>query len=432
MRVTALITEYNPLHRGHEYHMQEARRLTGADYLLVVMSGDFVQRGEPAVTDKFTRTQTALACGADAVIELPVRFACGSAEYFASGAVSLLDALGCVDFVCFGSESGDLGMILSIANVLATEPPVYRERLRLCLKKGLSYPKARAKALFSVLAPSLTFSEEQFSDFLALPNHILGIEYCKALRQLHSHIQPVTVKRAGSGYHDTFLSETYCSATALRALLSDSTHDLSGALAHLPAQAVPAFTSAYGHTLPLFANDFSSLLHYRLLTAKDWQEFAVCFDVSETLARRIFRMRYEYTNFEEFALRVKPANLTLAHVRRALLHILLQLPASCEDESSRRACYARLLGFRTTAAPLLREIKNSGHLPLVSKLADARSVFSSFEVFSEADTKNASLLLDTDILASEIYAAAAAARFGTPAVSEYTKSPIVLQETANS
>ncbi|HJC22740.1 MAG TPA: nucleotidyltransferase family protein [Candidatus Eisenbergiella merdavium] len=201
MKVTGIIAEYNPLHKGHEYQLKEARRLTGADYIVVVMSGCFTQRGTPAVLDKYDRARMALSCGADLVLELPVRFACASAEYFASGAVSVLNATGCVDTLCFGSECGDTQALLSAAAFLnrAEQSPEYHTRLRGAQKAGLSYPAARSRALedFGGGDPSL----------FSLPNNILGIEYCRALETLKSPIRPLAIRRRGS-YHDTRLQET--------------------------------------------------------------------------------------------------------------------------------------------------------------------------------------------------------------------------------
>ena len=153
MTVTGIIAEYNPLHKGHEYQLKEARRLTGADYIIVVMSGCFTQRGTPAVLDKYDRARMALSCGADLVLELPTRFACASAEYFASGAVSVLNRLGCVDYLCFGSECGDTQALRSAAALLsrAEKSPEYQHKLREAQKGGLSFPAARSRALESLL-----------------------------------------------------------------------------------------------------------------------------------------------------------------------------------------------------------------------------------------------------------------------------------------
>ena len=169
MKVTGIIAEYNPFHKGHEYQIKKARELTDADYVVVVMSGDFTQRGAPALLDKYTRARMALACGADLVLELPVRYACASAEFFAGGAVSILDGLGVVDYLCFGSESGDTEKIAASAHALlsAEKDDEYRRRIRQNQKEGLSYPAARAKAL--------NLSDETDAQYWTLPNNILGI-----------------------------------------------------------------------------------------------------------------------------------------------------------------------------------------------------------------------------------------------------------------
>ena len=173
MKVTGLITEYNPFHSGHQYHMDEARRLTGADAILVVMSGDFVQRGLPAITDKYSRTRMALTAGADAVIELPLAAATGSAEYFASGAVQTLNACGCVTDLVYGCECDPPELLTQIARLLSEEPDSFRATLLENLRSGLSYPAARSLAIQKILP--------DFGRILDLPNNILGIEYQKAL-----------------------------------------------------------------------------------------------------------------------------------------------------------------------------------------------------------------------------------------------------------
>ena len=198
MRTVGIIAEYNPFHTGHEYHIRKARELSGADYVIVVMSPDFVQRGEPAVFDKYTRTRMALQGGADLVIELPVCYATGSAEYFAEGATALLDSLGTVNTLCFGGESDDISLFQNIADILIQEPKEYTDLLRSFLKQGMTYPQARCQALSHYLKNQISDPSssallpdqcklpdlETVTDFLSTPNNILGIEYCKALKKL--------------------------------------------------------------------------------------------------------------------------------------------------------------------------------------------------------------------------------------------------------
>ena len=172
MRSVGIIAEYNPLHTGHKYHIQKARRMANADYTVVVMSPDFVQRGTPAIFDKYTRTRMALLAGADLVLELPICYATGSAEYFARGAIGMLDALGCVDTVCFGSETADGNLLSQLADILVLEPPVYQDVLRREQKAGKTFPQARATALAAVLADR----DNEFLRQLSMPDIILGLE----------------------------------------------------------------------------------------------------------------------------------------------------------------------------------------------------------------------------------------------------------------
>ena len=230
----AIIAEYNPFHLGHAYQIREARRLSGADYIIIIMSGCFVQRGGPALLDKYARTRLALLGGADLVLELPCAAACGSAPYFAGEAVRILDRLGVVKELWFGSEAGRTEPFLALADLLTREPEAYRQALRRFIRQGDSFPLARRKALeenFSAaLFPAGTF---ELQAFLEAPNNILGLEYCAALNRLHSSIRPRTLKRAGSGYHDRELSETFSSATALRQRI------LAGAAKELESQFPP-------------------------------------------------------------------------------------------------------------------------------------------------------------------------------------------------
>ena len=188
MKTVGIIAEYNPFHNGHKYQIEKAKELTGADYCIVVMSGNFVQRGTPAFMDKYLRAKAALTCGADLVIELPVHYAAASAEYFASGAVAILDRLGVIDYLCFGSECGNIEILSDIADVLISESDEFKNVLKQRLKEGVAYPKARNDAICAA-APHLT----EYLDVLNYPNNILGLEYIKALKKRKSNIAPCTI-----------------------------------------------------------------------------------------------------------------------------------------------------------------------------------------------------------------------------------------------
>ena len=423
MNVTGIIAEYNPFHNGHAYHLRESRRLTGADYIIVVMSGNFVQRGEPAIIHKYARTEMALRSGADLVLELPVCYATGSAEYFALGSISLLDGLGCVDHLCFGSESGDLTVLRETATILAEEPLSYQEKLKSFLQTGFSYPLARTRALAE-------FGHSRAVSVLSRPNNTLGVEYIKALLHRKSDITPVTIPRMGADYHDVELHGEFCSASALRSALAGQPDCISQSQCPSFAGMVPDHVSsilkeAWHHIFPVFPKDVSSILHYRLLMASTWEELGLCFDVPEDLARRIFCLRSSYQNYDSFTNLVKTRNITELSVRRALIHILLSLPAS-EIPKDRSCPYARVLGFRRQAAPLLKEIKEKGHLPLITKPADAPLILNSHDT-SDGSQKNMALsMLDRDILASRIYQSAVTGKFSCLLPDDYRQKLIVL------
>ncbi len=212
LKTTGIIVEYNPLHPGHIYHMEQARKQTGADYLIAVMSGSFVQRGAPALLDKYTRTRMALLAGADVVIELPVCFATGSAGDFAAGAVSLLDKLGCVDSLCFGSESGDISLFEKTATLLQCESAAFSDALKKALKSGLSFlPHASRRCFYASiwqkichqqLAPTTIPQQNRLLPCFLPPNNLLGLNTPLALLRRNSSIRPFTISRVGSGYHD--------------------------------------------------------------------------------------------------------------------------------------------------------------------------------------------------------------------------------------
>ena len=381
MKVTGIIAEYNPFHQGHAYHLSRARELTGADRILVVMGGNFMQRGEPAITDKYIRTEMALRNGADLVLELPAASATGSAEYFAEGAVELLDASGVVTELCFGSELGELEPLEKAAELLLEEPEAYQELLRTELKKGRTFPEARETALSSFLPEK---------SLLASPNNILAIEYIKALKRRKSPIQPLTIQRLGN-YHGEDgqpdgtprtvsgnLPESFASASTIRCQL----HTLKKQIETSCEQ--PAFVSlmtALAKELPpssfgllkdilladrlVQAEDFSLPLHYRLMQAKEPLEFSVYLDVSEELSRRIYSLRQEFTGWNAFLDLVRTRQYTRSRISRALLHILLDI----RQEEVLPPTHLRVLGFRREASDLLSEIKKKSRLPLITKAA---------------------------------------------------------------
>ena len=405
MKIVGLITEYNPFHAGHLYHMQQARELTGADYCVVLMSGSFVQRGEPAIFDKYLRTKTALLAGADLVLEIPAAFSTASAHEFAAYGVALLSAIG-VDAVVFGSECGQIEILKQAAYALNHESAEFQERLRKGLKAGLTYPQARAKALGETQAGGTRVENVEdfhantdvsnshiWSSILNSPNNILGIEYLRAAEDLHSPMEFYTISREGSGYHeDTLADANFPSASAIRGIIRNSLSkdkDLLVILAsHLPAVTHPAYTGA----VPVFVDDFSGLLNATVLQMQ--ATFSIA-DLSPELAARLTKPPYFPLSFEERIQALKTRQLTYTRVSRALLHLVLGMR---EEDISRwkdegYALYARILGFRRQSSPLLSCLHKKSSIPLITKMADA----------AQSLAPSALALLEQEVYASHLY-----------------------------
>jgi len=410
MKIVGLIAEYNPFHNGHQYHIEKAREITGADAVIVVMSGDFVQRGTPAIMPKHLRTETALKGGASVVIELPVCYATGSAEHFAYGAVSILEKLGCVNAICFGSECGNIEVLQDLAKIIHDEPKQYKESLSLYLRQGDSFPLARQKAMKDFLKSNVADS------ILGEPNNILGIEYLKALYRLNSKIKPHTIQRVGSHYHDDYLQKSYSSASAIRKAMSQAMElDEFDIENQMPASCASLMKEAYGHRFPIYANDFSLLLKYKLLreSKESLMKYA---DVSEELANRILNKLNEFISYEQFCELLKTKEVTYTRISRALLHILLDI----KNEDLNEIEYARVLGFRIADSEVLSQIKKQASIPLVTKLAAIDSLV--MDTLSE----KAISMLKQDIYASDLYESIVTDKFGTPFINEFEQQIVRL------
>lgn len=387
MKVAAVIAEYNPFHTGHQYHLSKTRELTGADYILVIMSGNFVQRGAPALLNKYTRTRMALLGGADVVIELPTLYAVSSAEYFAQGAVALAGRLGIVDILSFGSESGSVEAFTRVASMLLSCENESASLLRPLLREGLSYPAAKEK-LFKEQLSSCKDTE----NLLTLPNNILGVEYCRALLSQKSSIAPFTIPRQGNDFHDTGFhdsSASFISAAAIRNFAksfpcssSDTevcAKNFDKISEYLPAESHALFIDAMKTGSFLVEDDLSEMLHYKLLCEME-QGFSMYLDCTPDLSDKIIKYLPEYTGYTDFCSLLKSKDLTYARISRVLLHILLDIktPEFYKDNYGERKFflpYGRLLGFRKSASPLLSSLKKNSLIPLVTKLADAKNSF---------------------------------------------------------
>lgn len=378
MNVVGIIAEYNPFHEGHAYQIQKAKEQCGAEFAVVVMNGDFVQRGEPAIFDKYTRTKEALLGGADLIFELPVRFGLSSAGDFAMGGVLALNALPFVTHLCFGTETGDLTPLLQAATFLCDEPDSYRTRVKHFVKQGILYPKARSLALAAESGlPTQTWDS---------PNNILGLEYCVALQKLHSKIKPFTIRREGQGYHDndTPALSDFPSATFLREKIRKA-----------------------GEKENLSLSDFSSLIGYSLLTAKDLCRIK---DITPDLSDRIRNELPKYREINEFVKTIKNPSLTTGRIKRSFFQCLFDI-----EKEEPVMPYLRVLGMKKEASSLLSQKENAS-CQILTKLA--------FDVPKMDDT--AKKLFAKDLLASDLYRQVFCHKYNQTLPNEYQHSPMVL------
>lgn len=378
MNVVGIIAEYNPFHKGHVYQIQKAKEQCGAEFAVVVMNGDFVQRGEPAIFDKYTRTKEALLGGADLIFELPVRFGLSSAGDFAMGGILALNALPFVTHLCFGTETGDLTPLLQAASFLCDEPDSYHTRVKHFVKQGILYPKARSLALAAESGlPTETWDS---------PNNILGLEYCVALQKLHSKIKPFTIRREGQGYHDndTPALSDFPSATFLRKQIRKA-----------------------GEKENLSLSDFSSLIGYSLLTAKDLCRIK---DITPDLSDRIRNELPKYREINEFVKTIKNPSLTTGRIKRSFFQCLFDI-----EKEEPVMPYLRVLGMKKEASSLLSQKENAS-CQILTKLA--------FDVPKMDDT--AKKLFAKDLLASDLYRQVFCHKYNQTLPNEYQHSPIVL------
>lgn len=423
MKIVGLIAEYNPFHNGHQYHIQKSKEITGADAAVVIMSGDYVQRGTPAILPKRLRAEMALKCGAAAVFELPVCYATGSAELFAFGAVSFLEQLGIIDALCFGSECSDLKELQKIADLLSEEPEDYQACLKSYLKEGLSFPSARQKALADYLR------SEDTALLLRDPNNILGIEYLKALKKLESRITPYTIRRKGSHYHDQKLHPSCSSASAIRSLLAYSgtvLHTSSSEMTfentsfenilseledQVPESCLELLKDYYKVSYPVYQNDFSLILKYKLLNKRP-DTLPRYMDVSRELAHRICSRQNSFFNYKQFCDLLKTKEMTQTRINRSLLHIMLGIKKNAVREYLDEGIhfYAHLLGFRKHAEKIISAAAKKSSIPLLTKLHEE-------DILSDTGRR----MLTQDILASNLYTSVITDKYRTAFENEYNQ-----------
>ncbi len=380
MKITGLITEYNPFHLGHEFHINSSKQKTNCDYTICIMSGNFVQRGIPAIVDKWSRTKMALLGGVDLVLELPTIYSVSSAEYFAFGAISTLNSLNIVDNICFGSECGDVTTLKKIAEILVNEPLEFKKDLKEQLNLGLSFPKARSIAIEKYIKNSNIFNIDSIEHILNSPNNILAIEYCKSLFKLKSNINPITITRQGSGYNDNNLNQdNFSSASSIRKAITEKS--LESCINVLPKYAYEILKNSK-------ISDVDRMffyVKYKLLSNP--QFLSNIPDANEGLGNKILNNIGNFNNFDEFIMSCKSKRYSYTRISRVLCQCFLSLSKEDILLSKSKPQYIRVLGLNKNGAKILKEIKKNSKIKIVNKIS----------------SKNTDPMLSIDIKATNLY-----------------------------
>ena len=386
-KVLGIVAEYNPFHNGHLLHLLKSKEEANADYTICVISGNFVQRGNTSIVNKWVKTEMALNEGVDLVIELPTVYAISSAENFAYGAMKILNSLKIVDTISFGSEFADIDSLNKIASVLYSEPKKYTDFLSAELKKGFSFPKARENALL------LYLNNTNYSSILSEPNNILGIEYLKALKKLKSHIKPIAIKREKAFYNSTCIVDEYASATAIRKMIkNEQFNDIRKVM---PRSSYDLLVQEFenGQCVLDISNFEKEILYtIRKLSINELKQFP---DVNEGLENSIKNAANSCNNLEELIFLVKSKRYTQTRLQRILLSILLNIKKKDILLSKKTHPYIRVLGCNSKGKELISEIyKNNPKINLVTSVKS---------FMSNSNNKTAKYLLHKDIFASDVY-----------------------------
>ena len=414
MKAVGLVTEYNPFHNGHLYHLNKAMELTGADISVAVMSGDFVQRGELAVLDKYTRASMALNSGVNLVVELPVNYAVSSAESFAAGALKVLDYIK-ADSIAFGSESGNIERLSKLAHILCDNEDTLYKEISKYTANGISYAAARQKVVEKL-------TDKDTAAMLTSSNNILAVEYLKAIIKNNYAIKPYTIKRQGDSYNDTDIRSEYASATALRGNLK-----ADNISKYIPVKAGLILSS---NTNYIYPDDITEALFTRLLgilfaSSYDKNVFIENVmrypDVNKEIAGRLYKSAMDMItrtvpqgaeskdngafSFGSLCEHIKTKEVPLSRIKRALVRITLGLDKKHMEKYSNEP-YIRVLGFDKKGQEYLSHIRKTVEVPLITKIADYKEI-----------------LLD-DIHAANIYNMIVAGKYGVKELGDFVRGPV--------
>lgn len=401
MKITGIITEYNPFHFGHEFHLTASKKETNADYVICIMSGNFVQRGIPAIIDKWSRAKMALLAGVDLVIELPTIYSISSAEYFAFGAVSTLNKLNVVNNICFGSECGDINILKNLSKILTNEPLEFKNYLKEELNLGLSFPKARNNALKKYINNFTNYNNVDIDNILNSSNNILAMEYCKALVKLNSKINPTTITRRGSNYNDEHLNEdNFSSASSIRKIIVKES--LESCINFLPKYSYEILKNSKLSDI----NKMFFYIKYKLLTSPEILNNIP--DANEGLGNKILNTIASSNSLDELIMLCKSKRYSYTRINRVLCQCFLSLSKDDFLLSKTEPEYIRILGLNQNGAKILKEIKKNSDIKIINKI-------------SKKEINN---MLSIDIKATNLYSLL---NENIPINADFKISPIILK-----
>lgn len=394
MKILGLIVEYNPFHNGHLYHLNKSKEITNSTHTIAVMSGHFLQRGEPALFDKYTRAQMAVNNGVDLVIELPTLFSSQSAELFSFGAISTLNSTNVVDCISFGSEVGNIDILYKISNLLINEPYEFKVNLKKYLDEGYLFPKARSKALFEYINDSnlIDICEDEIFNILNSPNNILGIEYIKSILKLKSSIKPYTITRIKSDYNSKEIQSDICSATAIRESFKN-TLNISNIENVVPYNTYKIIDDKISNKFyPVFDEDFYNVLSSIII--RDDNILDLYFEVNEGIENKILDNVFKSNSLYELQMNIKSKRYTLTKIKRTLNNIMLGIKKDeiLNIKSINKLPYIRVLAFNNKGREILKKIKTNSDISIINKLSKLNS-----------NDEIMNLILSYDIKATNLY-----------------------------
>ena len=389
-KVLGIVAEYNPFHNGHLYHLQESKKITDSNYTIAVISGNFTQRGNTSIVDKWEKANMAIKNGVDLVIELPLVYSISSAENFADGAIKILNSLNIVDYISFGAETNNISLLDKIATILYEEPKKYKELLSKNLDLGLSFPKAREIALISYLDNN---NDKEILDELSKPNNILGIEYLKALKKYKSSISPICVKRFKAGYNDLDVQNNIASASSIRnIILENNFEELKKLIPNVSYDILIKNIENKNYVKDI--NIFEKQIIYNL-RKMSLEEISNLPDVSEGLEHLIKTAAISSNNLNDLINSIKSKRYTLSRINRILLYSLLNISKDDINLSKEITPYIRILAFNDNGKKLLSAI---------SKANPNINLVTSVSKFMDNCTDNKlKYLLEKDIFATNVY-----------------------------